>query len=119
MYVGVFDDDGGWAVDDLAGRVVIDIARLRHSCTYDVVLPLRMSAQLYQRKKRGAVRLRFSLEWKTEKDVLYSYIPKKIKICCHPSDIEVIESALLILSDEKEFKLTFKSPKIKLFDYFN
>eukprot|EP00523_Entomoneis_sp_CCMP467_P005601 CAMPEP_0168752120 /NCGR_PEP_ID=MMETSP0724-20121128/18218_1 /TAXON_ID=265536 /ORGANISM="Amphiprora sp., Strain CCMP467" /LENGTH=1229 /DNA_ID=CAMNT_0008800351 /DNA_START=20 /DNA_END=3710 /DNA_ORIENTATION=+ len=103
LYVAVFDDDGAWASDDLAGRVVLDVARLRHGSTYDVTLPLRMSTHIYHRRKRGAVRLRFSLEWKAEKDVLLSYIPKQIRII-PPQKSKPDYSTTIACADSKCFQ---------------
>ena len=103
LFVGVFDDDGENAKDDYAGRVVVDVARLRHQSTYDVLLPLRLSAHVYSRRPRGAIRLRFTLEWKNEKDVLLSYIPKNFKIT-PPLQSKPDTSTTIPCADPKAFR---------------
>ena len=75
LYVGAFDDDPGER-DDFAGRIVLDIARMRPNCTYDVTLPLRQSAHVYMRRPRGAIRIRFHVSWYSERKALLSYLPK-------------------------------------------
>jgi len=78
LFVGVFHDDGSKSSKDLfIGRAVVEIPQLRPGVTYDVTLPLRQSASVYSRRKRGAVRLRFSLYISDEKQLVLSYFPSK------------------------------------------
>jgi hypothetical protein len=101
LFVGVFDDDGKNEKDDFAGRVVIDLSRLRPRSTYDVTLPLRLSSQVYSRKPRGSVRLRFSLEWFSEREALLSYIPRTIRPTTknrHEDDVTIL------CADKKAFR---------------
>jgi len=99
--VGIFDDDGKVGKDDFAGRVVIDIARCRPQSTYDVTLPLRLSGHVYSRKPRGCVRLRFSIEYYSERDALLSYLPKTF-----PSGMveRPDNDVTIVCGDEKAFR---------------
>lgn len=101
LYVGVFDDDGIRAKDDLAGRVAIDLCRLRPGSQYDVTLPLRMSTHVYSRRKRGSVRLRFTLDWKSERAALTSYLPKKIPT---PKTLKPNTDVTVLCCDEKALR---------------
>ena len=74
LFVGVFDDDGAGQNDDYAGRVVIDMARLRPNSVYDIFLPLRMYQNTYVRRSRGIIHLRLRVEWHNERKALLSYL---------------------------------------------
>lgn len=100
LYIGVFDDDGQGERDDFAGRIVLDIARMRPGCTYDVTLPLRESAHVYMRRPRGAIRVRFHISWYSEQAAMLSYIPKQIP------KIEPNESVTVNCCDQKSFQNT-------------
>ena len=73
LFVGIFDDDGPGSNDDFAGRVVIDISRLRPNSVYDIFLPLRFYQNVYVSKPRGVVHLRLRVEWNNERKALLSY----------------------------------------------
>ena len=81
LYAAVFDDDGPGAHDDFAGRVVVDLARLRPGSVYDVFIPLRLYTNAYVKKASGVIHLRLRVEWDNEKKALLSYLklPKKTK----------------------------------------
>jgi C2 domain len=103
LYVGVFDDESRRVKDDFAGRFVVDLARLRPRSTYDVTLPLRLSTHIYSRRRRGAIRLRLTLTWKSERDALLSYLPKKIRIPLPQHSKPNVETTVLC-SDQKAFR---------------
>lgn len=81
LYVGVFDDDGAGQNDDFAGRVVVDVSRLRPNSEYDLYLPLRLCRNTYVKQPRGVIHLRLRVEWYNEKKVVMSYLklPTKTK----------------------------------------
>lgn len=74
LYAGVFDAD----TNDFAGRAMVDVAELRPNSLYNVTLPLRQTAQLYTRRGRGTIQLRFKLEWEDEKAAVLSYLPPNL-----------------------------------------
>lgn len=82
LFVGVFDSRvrKNKENDVFCGRVSIDIATLRPNTEYDITFPLRASTFVYDRKKRGVIRLRFSLHWFSERKAVLSYFkgPKSI-----------------------------------------
>ena len=82
LYAAIFDDDGPGAHDDFAGRVVVDLARLRPGSVYDIFLPLRLYQNAYVKKSRGVIHLRLRVEWNDEKKALLSYLklPKKTEL---------------------------------------
>ena len=81
MYAGVFDDDGAGQNDDFAGRVVVDMSRLRPNSEYNVYLPLRLYRNAYVNQPRGVIHLRLRVEWHNEKKAVLSYftLPQKTK----------------------------------------
>jgi C2 domain len=103
LYVGVFDYESRRVKDDFAGRVTVDLARLRPRSTYDVTLPLRLSTHVYSRRKRGAIRLRFSLNWYSERDAMFSYFPKSFRIPLPQHSKPNFETTVMC-SDQKAFR---------------
>ena len=75
LFVGVFDVRvrKNKENDVFCGRVALDIASLRSDTEYDVTLPLRASTFVYDRRKRGVIRLRLSLHWFSERAAVISY----------------------------------------------
>jgi hypothetical protein len=59
--------------DVFCGRVVLDVAAVRPDTEYDVTMPLRHSSCIYDRRKRGVIRLRFALHWFNERAAAISY----------------------------------------------
>jgi len=76
VFVGLFDVRKRQNKDNdvFCGRVAIDIAQLRPNTEYDVTFPLRASSFVYDRRKRGVIRLRFSLHWFSERAAICSYL---------------------------------------------
>jgi hypothetical protein len=103
LFAGVFDHEPKKVKDDFAGRVVVELSRLRPRSTYDITLPLRLSTHVYSRRKRGAIRLRVTLHWNTERDALLSYIPKKIRIPL-PQNSTPNYDVTVMCSDQKAFR---------------
>ncbi|KAL7551869.1 hypothetical protein ACHAWF_015087 [Thalassiosira exigua] len=98
LYVGVFDDDGEGAHDDFAGRVVVDVARLRPHSEYSVFLPLRLYQNAYVKKSRGVIHLRLRVEWDNERKALLSYLKR-------PQKTELLGNALTVnCADLKAFR---------------
>jgi hypothetical protein len=101
LFAGVFDDDGENYNDNFAGRVVLDLARCWPRSTYDITLPLRTSTHVYTKQPRGAIRLRFSIEWNSERDALLSYIPNQIRM---PRRERPNDDVTVLCGDEKAFR---------------
>lgn len=76
VFVGLFDvrTRQGKENDVFCGRVVIDVAQLRPNTEYDITFPMRASSFIYDRRKRGVIRLRFSLHWFSERMAICSYL---------------------------------------------
>jgi C2 domain len=75
LYVGIFDARirKNKENDVFCGRVVVDLASLRPDTEYDTTMPLRASAFVYDKRKRGVIRLRLSLHWFSERAAVMSY----------------------------------------------
>jgi hypothetical protein len=98
LYIGVFGQSQNEKRDGFAGRIVVDISRLRPNCTYDITLPLRQSSHVYSREQRGAIRFRFHLNWNSEREAVLSYLPRKVP------KIEPNESVSIPCCDAKSFQ---------------
>ena len=101
VYVGVFDDENNKR-DDFNGRIVLDVARLRPSSTYDVTLPLRLSGHVYSRRKRGSIRLRFRLQWDNMRSALLSYLPERINL--NPRNFRPNTETTVMTGDARAFR---------------
>ena len=75
LYAGVFDVRArkNKENDVFCGRVCVDVSSLRPNTEYDITFPLRSSAFVYDKQKRGVLRLRFSLHWFSERAAVLSY----------------------------------------------
>ena len=86
LYVGVFDTKGrkNKENDVFCGRVVVDVSALRPGTEYDITFPLRASSFVYDRRKRGVIRLRFSVFWFSERAAILSYFrgPESMVASC-------------------------------------
>lgn len=59
--------------------MVLDLPQLQAGFLYDVTLPLRDTARIYNRKRLGCVRLRVQVNWtRGERSALLSYLPKSL-----------------------------------------
>lgn len=103
LFCGVFDFEPRRIKDDFAGRVALDLARLRPQSTYDVTLPLRLSTHVYSRRRRGALRLRFTLNWHSEREAMLSYLPKTLRIPL-PQNSKPNLNTTVRCADQKAFR---------------
>lgn len=76
VFVGLFDvrKRANKDNDYFCGRVVIDLSNIRPDTEYDTTMPLRVSSFVYDKRKRGVVRIRFSVHWFSEQAVVLSYL---------------------------------------------
>ncbi len=143
LYVGVFDDDGAGQNDDFAGRVVVDVSRLRPNSEYDVYLPLRQYRNTHVKQPRGVIRLRLRVEWHNEKKAVLSYLkrPQKTKqldntVTLNCADLKAFRNVVLtvqgkdvpgrwkqlvqkgIQREMKLYKLVMKVSVVLLFDLY-
>lgn len=96
--MGVFDDDGPAQYDDFAGRVVVDVARLRPGSVYNVYLPLRLYQNIHNPNPCGVVHLRLRVEWDDERKALLSYLKR-------PKKTELLGNAMTLnCADAKAFR---------------
>lgn len=83
LFVGVFDARirKNKENDVFCGRVCIDICSIRPETEYDTTIPLRASSFVYDKRKRGVIRLRFSLHWFNERAAVLSYFRSVRTLC--------------------------------------
>jgi C2 domain len=76
LYIGVFDVRirKNKENDVFCGRVAIDISCIRPNTEYDTTMPLRASTFIYDKRKRGVIRVRFSIHWFDERAAVLSYL---------------------------------------------
>jgi C2 domain len=76
LYIGVFDVRirKNKENDVFCGRVAVDVAAIRPNTEYDTTLPLRASTFVYDKRKRGVIRVRFSMHWFNERAAVLSYL---------------------------------------------
>lgn len=104
LYVGVFDAKKrkNKENDVFCGRVAIDLASIRPDTEYDTTLPLRASAFVYDKRKRGVIRIRFSLHWFNERAAVISYF-KSVKSLADTSPLVEGQPAIPC-ADPKTFR---------------
>lgn len=103
LYVGIFHilEDN----DEFCGRVRIGIGTLLPNKVYDNVFSLKGSTSVYDSKPRGVVRLRYSVEWKEERNVVCSYLPTKNDMVGLWSDPEEMDyTSTIPCADAKTFR---------------
>lgn len=76
VFIGVFDvrKRANKDNDVFCGRVVLDLSNIRPDTEYDTTMPLRVSSFVYDKRKRGVIRIRFSVHWFSERAVVLSYL---------------------------------------------
>ena len=97
LFIGVFHEVKKEKVNDrFLGRTIVDVSALRSNSLYDVWMPLKSSAFVYDRKPRGAIHIRFSVHWFNERSVILSYLSA-------PQDGE-LTTVPITSSDPKKFR---------------
>lgn len=103
LYIGVFHSLE--EKDEFCGRVRIGIGTLLPHKVYDHVFSLKGSTSVYDSKPRGVVRLRYSMEWNQERNVVWSYLPTKMDLVGLWSDPEDVEyTSTIPCADSKTFR---------------
>jgi len=71
LHIAVMDDDRG--TDDPVGRVVVDLGQLCQRTVYDGWWPLQYGIRKRHAHKRGLLRLRLSVAWRSDRIRLLSF----------------------------------------------